>query len=109
MANLVVIESPWAGLGAGEKAKSYLRNCIRDALARNELPWASHGMLAWTEALWENDEEQRHEGLLVGKSMIIKADLIAFYHDKGWSPGMKSALIWATQNGKKIEKRTLFS
>jgi len=56
---LTVIESPWAGLGAGEKAKKYLRNCIRDALARNEIPWASHAMLAWTEALYETDVEQR--------------------------------------------------
>jgi hypothetical protein len=106
---LVVIESPWAGLGAGEKAKKYLRACIRDALARNEIPWASHAMLAWTEALYETDEEQRSEGINVNKLMILKADLVAFYVDKGMSAGMHLAQRWCVMHGKKFEKRTLYA
>jgi hypothetical protein len=105
---LVVIESPWAGLGAGERAKKYLRNCIRDSLARNELPWASHGMLAWTEALYESDPEQRAEGINVNKRMILRADLIAVYLDHGVSKGMQTAITWARMHGKKVESRRLF-
>jgi hypothetical protein len=106
---LTVIESPWAGLGAGEKAKKYLRNCIRDALARNEIPWASHAMLAWTEALYETDVEQRAEGIEVNKLMIMRADCIAFYVDHGMSKGMHQAWIWARMHGKSVEKRTLYT
>lgn len=106
---LVAIESPWAGLGAGEKAKKYLRNCIRDSLARNEIPWASHCMLAWTEALYETDEEQRIEGINVNKRMLLRVDLIAVYTDHGVSKGMHEAVRWARMHGKKIENRRLFS
>lgn len=106
---LVVVESPWAGLGCGQKAQQYLRNCIRDSLARNELPWASHAMLAWTEALYESDLEQREEGLQVGREMMMKADLVAFYIDHGLSPGMAHAKHYCMLHRRKIEQRTLYS
>lgn len=106
---LVVIESPWAGLGAGERAADYLRQCIRDALARGEIPWASHGMLAATRALYEEDEDQRAEGLEVNRSMILHhADLIVFYTDHGMSAGMRMARQWAGMHGKKIEERKIY-
>jgi len=108
MTNLVVIESPWAGLGGGEKAKRYLRACLRDALARNEIPWASHAILAWTEALYEADEEQRAEGLEINKRMIERADLVAFYVDFGMSPGMQMAWKWAKYRQIKSVSRTIY-
>ena len=79
------------------------------SLARNEIPWASHAMLAWTEALYETDEEQRSEGINVNKLMILKADLVAFYVDKGMSAGMTIAQRWCVMHGKKFEKRTLYA
>jgi len=109
MTKLVVIESPWAGLDAGTKAKKYLKGCIRDVLARNEIPWASHAMLAWTEALYESDEEQRAEGILVNKSMILRADLVALYVDHGISKGMEAAKLWSAMHGIPMEKRTLYT
>lgn len=108
MAKLAVIESPWAGLDAGSKAKHYLKQCIRDSLARGEIPWASHAMLAWTEALYEGDEEQRAEGLLVNKKMILKADVVAIYVDKGKSGGMKEAETWARMHGITVEIRNIY-
>jgi hypothetical protein len=105
---LVVIESPWAGLGAGEKAKAYLRACIRDSLSRDEIPWASHAMLAWTRALYEEDEEQRAEGIQVNKRMIVKAELIAIYVDHGISAGMREAEIYSKMHGKTVERRSLY-
>ena len=109
MAEIVAIESPWAGLDAGTKAKRYLRNCIRDSLVRGEIPWASHAMLAWTEALYEMEEEQREEGMEVNKQMIQKVDLVAFYVDFGMSKGMERAWLWAGYMGKKREKRTIYA
>lgn len=109
MTLLVAIESPWAGLDAGTRAKRYLKGCIRDVLARGELPWASHAMLAWTEALYEADEEQRAEGILVNKSMILRVDLVAFYVDHGMSKGMEAAKLWSSMHGIKQEKRTLYT
>lgn len=106
---LVVIESPWAGLGAGEKAKKYLRACIRDSLARDELPWASHAMLAWTEALYETDDEQRAEGIEVNKRMVLRADLIAVYTDHGISAGMAVAIRYARMHGKKVAERRIYT
>lgn len=106
---LVAIESPWAGLGAGEKAANYLRQCIRDSLSRGEIPWASHAMLAHTRALYEEDEDQRAEGLETNQFFIIHyAALVAFYTDHGMSPGMKLARQWAGMHGVRIEERKIY-
>ncbi|HXJ94189.1 MAG TPA: hypothetical protein VMT20_15180 [Terriglobia bacterium] len=105
---VTVIASPWSGLGAGDKAKAYLRACIRDSLARDEIPWASHAMLAWTRALYEEDEEQRAEGILVSKKMIVKCELVAVYVDHGISAGMKEEEIYAKMHGKRVERRSLY-
>lgn len=107
---LVCIESPWAGLDAGERAIAYLRNCIRDSLSRSEIPWASHAMLAHTRALYEEDEEQRNEGIDVCKRFIKdRADLVVVYCDHGVSRGMKEAIRWARMHGKKVEFRMIYS
>lgn len=107
---LVVVESPWAGLGAGPKAVDYLRACIRDTLSRGEIPWASHAMLAYTRALYEEDEEQRNEGIEVCKRMIFShAQKVVFYLDHGLSEGMRKAFIWARMHGKPTEGRLIYS
>lgn len=106
---LVAVESPWAGLGAGEKAAEYLRNCLRDSLAHDELPWASHCMLAMSRALWEEDEDQRAEGLEVNRDFIQHyATKVIFYTDYGMSPGMQKARLWAGMYGKAIEFRKIY-
>lgn len=106
---LICLESPWAGLGGGEKAKKYLRACIRDALARNEIPWASHAMLAHTDALDDTDIEQREEGMQVNRAMALRCDLVVFYVDFGMSPGMSKLKIFAISCGLKTIKRTVYS
>jgi hypothetical protein len=104
----VVLETPWAGLGAGDKAKSYVRNCIRDCIARGEIPWASHVMFAWTDALYETDEEQRAEGIELNKQMLLRADKVVAYTDHGISKGMQIAITFAKIHGKNVEKRFLY-
>lgn len=104
----IVLESPWAGLQDFPKAKAYLKTCIRDCLWRNEIPWASHAILAWTEALDEFDPDQRYEGIEWNKQMILKAEYTVFYLDHGMTEGMKNAYIWAVLNNKKVLKRKLW-
>jgi hypothetical protein len=65
-------------------------------------------MLAWTRALYEEDEEQRAEGITVNKRMIVKAELVAIYVDHGISAGMKEAEIYSRMHGKKVERRSLY-
>lgn len=106
---LIALESPWAGLGAGEKAAEYLRNCIRDAIANGEIPWASHAMLAHTRALYEEDEEQRAEGIEICKNFIKHhADYVVAYVDHGISSGMKEAIRWARMHGKEVKFRRIY-
>jgi hypothetical protein len=105
---LVVLETPWAGLGAGEKAKTYLRACIRDVLARGEIPWSAHATLSWTSALYDADEEQRAEGLDVKKRMILCADILAIYTDKNITNEMQTAITWARMHGKKVDMRRIY-
>lgn len=106
---LVAIESPWAGLGAGERALEYLRACIRDSLSREELPWASHGLLAHTRALYEEDPDQREEGLETNRQFIrYHCSFVALYVDHGISPGMLMARRWAVMHGKRTEERRIY-
>lgn len=107
---LVAIESPWSGMPGGlGRAELYLRNCIRDCLHRQEVPWASHAMLALTHALYEDDLEQRYEGLEVNHTMIQNyVDYVALYVDHGISRGMLQAEAWAREAGKRVERRYIF-
>ena len=106
---LVAIESPWAGLDAGPRALDYLRQCIRDSLARGEIPWASHAMFAHTRALYEEDPEQRAEGIMTAMHFIRKhAQLVAFYEDHGMSEGMKLAHREAIIHRKPIVRRKIY-
>jgi hypothetical protein len=82
----VIIESPYAGNVA--RNKLYLQYCIRDCLRRSESPYASHQML--TEALDDNDPEQRKLGMEAGFAWSDGSTHV-FYVDLGWSGGMNAA------------------
>tara|TARA_R110000868_G_scaffold384138_1_gene651515 strand:- start:88 stop:420 length:333 start_codon:yes stop_codon:yes gene_type:complete len=85
----VVIESPYAG--DVEKNKAYARACVLDCLSRGEAPIASHLLL--TQVLDDADPEQRAAGIAAGVAWHVVADLVAFYVDHGWSPGMIAARV----------------
>lgn len=107
---LVIIESPYAG--DVERNLRYLRECLRDSVARGESPYASHRML--TDALDDTIPTEREAGIKAGLAWAGVADEIVFYVDLGWSGGMKAArahyekngAIWSTRrlhgDGKKI-------
>lgn len=108
MADLVVVVNPWVGLGAGKKAEAYLRNCIRDCIARGELPWAAHCMFDLSRALYIEDAEQRTEGLYLQKMMILKSDKLAVYQDHKISLEMQQTILFARIHGKAVDNRYLY-
>ena len=83
----VIIESPFAG--DIERNKSYAFKAALDALSRGESPFGSH--IFFPQFLDEFDPEQRKLGIDAGYAWWESADLIAFYTDLGWSPGMCKA------------------
>lgn len=99
----IAIESPYAGDVA--KHKAYLQACIKDCLARNESPYASHQML--TDALDDNNPAHRSEGIMAGLAMAETLDLRAFYVDYGWSDGMLAAKSHYDRHGIKYQVRSI--
>jgi len=92
---LVVIESPYSG--EVEMNKAYLKLCMLDSIMRGEAPSASHKL--YPDVLDDNDPNERRLGIELGYAWLRAADLVAFYSDMGFSPGMCECL-------KKIKNAT---
>lgn len=110
--SLVIIESPFAPdpkldtqgqLNDSLNKHSYLDQCIRDCIGRNESPYASHLML--TTALDDRNIEQRTQGIEAGLAWKRVADKTVFYLDLGESTGMKLARSYCVQYGFAFEDR----
>lgn len=85
----VMIESPYAG--DRERNLAYLRKAIRNSsLDFGEAPFASHRM--YTDALDDDRPDERAAGIGGGFAWWSVAELVVFYIDLGWSPGMEAAL-----------------
>lgn len=84
----VQIESPYAG--DVEANTAYARACLLDSLRRGEAPFASH--LLYTQVLDDLRPEDRNLGMDAGFAYLLRADLVAFYVDRGMSRGMLAAL-----------------
>ena len=110
---LVVIESPYGTQPDGgrctpdeiEDNAEYLRECMRDSLARGEAPYASHGL--YPGVLDDNDPTDRRKGMDAGLAWGVNADLVAFYTGRGWTTGMAAALKHWTAARKLIEIRVV--
>jgi len=100
---LVVIESPYAG--NPKRNLLYLDYCIRDCLAMDESPYASHLML--TTALDDNDPNHRALGIAAGLEWRMRADDRIFYTDLGWSRGMVAARNLYDKEGLLYTRRYL--
>lgn len=100
---LVIIESPYAG--NVETNLDYARQALHDSLIHGEAPLASH--LLYTQVLNDKDEVERAAGIAAGLAWVRKADLHAFYTDRGWSKGMLIALTYSLTSGWKFEFRAL--
>jgi|SRR5215472_1691485 len=84
----VVVESPYAG--DIERNKAYLNVCLYDSILRGEAPYASHKL--YPDILNDDDPQERRLGIELGYTWLQAANLVAFYTDFGWSPGMLACL-----------------
>jgi len=103
----VIIESPFAGTTPQEIAANidYARKCCADAWLNDEDPFASH--LFYPQFLDDTKPEERKAGIERGYAHWAAAGAIVFYTDRGWSNGMKDALVRAHSDGCAIEIRKL--
>jgi hypothetical protein len=97
----VIIESPFAG--DVDRNRRYLRACMADSLARDEAPFASHGLYTQEGVLDDTVPAERKRGIEAGYAWWEGADLVAFYIDLGWSDGMRRALRFA-QEGMPLQE-----
>ena len=101
----VVIESPFAGDVAENIA--YARRCVRDCLARNESPYASHLFFTQEGLLDDTVPEERALGIDAGLTWGATADLVAVYVDRGLSKGMFQGILAHRRRGVPIVCRSL--
>ena len=97
---LVSIQSPYAG--DPERNTAYARRALTDSLSRDEAPFASH--LLYTQVI---DESSRGAALQCDHAFLAKCDLVAFYMDLGFSPGMHLAHQKAIEFNVPIELRQI--
>lgn len=104
---IVIIESPYAGHVS--RNLSYARAAMHDSIMRAEVPLASHLLYTQAGILDDDDHEQRALGIRLGYELWRFADIIAFYVDLGWSPGMEAALdrAFASNQPLRVEQRKL--
>ena len=104
----VIIQSPYAaGNLEGVKTNvTYARECLQHSLDLGEAPFASH--LLYPQVL--DEATGRDRGLQAEAEWMQAADLVAFYTDRGWSPGMIRALkITRTILNKPLAVRQFYS
>lgn len=105
MKPLVIIECPYAQDPLAMIA--YLRECIRDSLARGESPINSVATFVLTNALDDKDADERRDGIAAGLEWYRFAQKCVCYVDHGISKGMEEGVVRATQHGAPIEYREL--
>ncbi len=102
---IVVIESPYAG--DVDRNLRYLRAAMRDCLAHDEAPYASHALYTQPSVLDDNVPDERKRGMRAGFEFHRVADIVAVYDDLGVTRGMNSGISHARKFGCRIERRSL--
>lgn len=104
---LVVVESPYRG--DVKRNMAYLRAAMQDCLSRNEAPFASHAMYAYSGVLDDAKPDERSLGIEAGfawgRAGARSGAIRAFYIDLGWSKGMQMARDEAQRCGQVISIR----
>lgn len=106
---LVIIESPYRGATDAETAENveYARACVRDSLAHDEAPIASHLLYTQPGILDDKVAHERRWGINAGLAWRRVADASIVYTDRGISSGMKYGIEEATRSGVPVEYRKL--
>ena len=104
---LVYLESPYAPSAVAnlETNLRYLKDCLKDSLARGEAPFASHEL--YTRALNDCNADERKQGMEAGFAWSELADKSVVYYDLGVSGGMREGISRAAAVGRTIEWRSL--
>lgn len=101
----VIIESPFAGNTA--RNLTYARAAMRDCLARNEAPIASHTLYTQPGVLDDKIPAERARGIEAGLVWGAQAELTVAYIDLGVSGGMAQGIDRARAEGRHVEFRSL--
>jgi len=108
--SFVDIESPYGSLDEKIVKRNilYARACVRDALGRGEIPYASHIFFTQPGILDDNNPKERKNGIEAGKEITrkLRARTVA-YTDLGISDGMREGIERAEKEGREVEYRTL--
>ena len=112
MPRLVVLETPYKGLGTLvegdiEKNIEYAKKCMRDSFMRGEYPFASHLLYTQKGILDDDIPEERTLGIEAGLSWVKNAEATIVYTDLGISNGMKHGIERAEKDGRLVEYRQL--
>lgn len=99
----VIVESPYAG--DVYRNFQYALACMRDCLARDEQPFASHVM--YTAVLDDTIPEERAKGIAAGLAWAAVATETVVYTDLGISPGMRAGIEHADACGRPVVFRQL--
>lgn len=105
--NLVIIESPYAGLSKWALVrwfqvfsnKRYARACVRDSLKRGEAPIASHLLYTQPGILNDDVPDERQQGIDAGLAWRGVAEITAVYIDRGLTKGMEYGIEAAEDAG----------
>lgn len=105
MMRRVIVESPYAG--NVERNLKYLRAALADCFARDEAPFASHGLYTQEGVLKDEIPADRERGIAAGFEWMECADMVVVYTDLGISKGMKDGMAQARRFGLPVEERSL--
>jgi hypothetical protein len=103
----VVIESPLNAPDRDgiEENKKYAKECMKDCLARDEAPYASHLLFDQPGLLDDLKPDERYLGIAAGLAWGEQAHKVVVYMDKGISPGMQQGIDYYRHRGIPIEYR----
>jgi hypothetical protein len=114
MATVVCIESPYSFEGSAKMNVEYARDCAMHSMRdMGEAPITLHGLLLTLprRSLYSPDVAviyDRRHALECRASARRVCDMVVFYTDRGWSPGMLAALEECKASNKPYEERRLW-
>lgn len=100
---LVIIESPYAG-DVLENFR-YWKACMLHSILKGEAPFSSH--FFYTQLLNDAKPDERIVGIDLGFEWMRKADVVAFYYDRGVSKGMGESMTRCRTLGINHEIRSV--
>ncbi len=104
---LVVICSPLRNDDPDEVERNrvYAREAMRNSMLRGEAPFVSH--LLYPQILEDSIPEERAAAKIATEQVIMRADRLAVYIDRGISDGMREEIRVASVSNTRVVFRTM--